>query len=135
MDFDIKKIIARHRRTRPVATLGVYNPQETEWSGVAAGLIETDEKGRVKRFLEKRSNRRVKDNVYVNGGLLICSPAIFRFMARKPVLDFAKDVFSRILREKKCLMTFSGARYVLASDTVPAWKKTSRIFKQYGRRS
>ena len=130
MDFDVTQLLQAHQKHGPIMTLGVYHPRETRWSGVAAGLIEVFSDGRIKKFLERTSNRTVPGRYWVNAGIMIVSPRIFRYIPEKQFCDFGKDVFPKLLRKKIRLQTASGASYVLASDTVKSWQATLRLAKK-----
>ncbi len=135
VDFNLKRMIRAHAHSRAIVTMGVYNPAESYWSGVAAGLVKQDAQGRILGFEERRSNQKIQGPQWVNGGLLIVSPQVFALMPRKKVCDFSKHVFPLLLRKKKHLQAVGGARYVLASDTTVAWKRTCRLARRLIRKS
>ena len=125
-DFDIRKLFAAHRRTKALVTLGVYDPKKTAWSGIAAGLVRV-KGGKVAGFAEKKSNRQVPGGNWVNAGILVASPGIFRYIPAKRPYDFARDLFPRLMKKKRVIGATDGASYVLASDNRQALQKTRRL--------
>lgn len=122
-DLPIRRMIQRHKAGRAAVTIGMYHPAKTAWSGIAAGLMKV-RGGRVVAFAEKRGNRSVRPDEWVNAGVLIVSArAAARIPAGKPC-DFSRDLLPELLECDEKLCGVSGARYVLASDTVPAYRKS-----------
>lgn len=126
-DFDIKKLTRFHKKSKAIATLGVFNPRQTKHSGILAGFVQVDSGGVVRKFVEKRSNREIPSDGYVNAGIGAFSPKIFNAIPDKCVYDFARDVFPKLLSAKKKLCAVEGAHYVLASDTPETLRRTRRI--------
>jgi NDP-sugar pyrophosphorylase family protein len=130
LDLDIGKMAAVHRRSRAWLTIGAYDPRRTHWSGIAAGLIRTDKRGKVLTFEERRSNDKIGPNRVVNAGLLLVSPKALKMIPGVVPFDFSRDLFPLLLKQGRRLQTAAGASYVLASDTLPAWRETCRIARK-----
>ncbi|MDD5218637.1 MAG: nucleotidyltransferase family protein [Candidatus Omnitrophica bacterium] len=128
-DFDIRKILAAHKRSKAWVTLGVYDPLKTLWSGIAAGLIRVDARGRVRKFAERRGNPSIPSQVWVNAGVMVFSPQIFGCIPDGRFSDFGRNIFPKLLKLGKRVQVSDGARYVLASDTAEAWKITQKLFR------
>lgn len=129
-DFNLRGMVKAYERTKPAVLLGVYDPRKTKWSGIAAGLIRTDEGGRITRFEERRNNRKVQKAVWVNAGVMILSPEILKLIPSDRIYDFSRDLFPKLLQQNKIIRIFFGASYVMASDTVEAWEKTNRLLSR-----
>lgn len=127
IDFDIARLRGEHEASGARVTMGVFNPRETRSSGLAAGLIRTDADGRVTAFVEKRGNSRVPADGWANAGLYLVSPAVLRHIPAGRKVDFARDVFPRLIARGERLQAVSGASYVLACDTVAALRRTRRL--------
>ncbi len=126
-DFNIRQLKRDHGRNRALVTLGVFNPKSTAHSGILSGLISLDEKKRVRRFVEKRNNRKLPAGV-VNGGVGIYSPQILKWIPAEKPYDFSKNLYPKLLRSKKRIQTSEAkVSYVLASDTRQALAKTRRL--------
>lgn len=105
-DIDLGKAIAFHKEKHSVATLilkRVNNPLEY-------GVVITDKDGRIERFLEKPSWGEVFSD-QVNTGIYILEPEIFGMMERGKVYDFSKDIFPRLLADKKALYGYVADGY------------------------
>lgn len=128
LDFDINKLSRYHKHNKAIGTLGVFKPDETRYSGIAAGLISSSGEGRVARFSEKRNNKSFSKNDFVNAGIGIFSPKILERIPKNKYYDFGKDLFPKLLKTKCYLQILKGASYVFASDTLQAWNRTKKEF-------
>ncbi len=130
MDFDLRAMRQFHKKKKSSLTLAVYNPLKTDWSGVAAGLIRLSGDKKILAFEEVRGNKSVASNRWVNAGLILMSPAVLKEIPEKGAFDFSRDLFPAWLQSGRSLFGYTGAHYVLASDTVPAWRKTNRLARK-----
>ncbi len=124
VDFDLERMSREHRASGAAVTLAVFNPRQTVYSGLAAGLVRTDPRGRISAFVEKRGNARVPADSWASAGVYVVSPAVLPYIPAGSPVDFAHDVFPRLLTLGESLQVLSGASYVLASDTVAALRRT-----------
>jgi len=93
-DFDLGAAVASHRAARADATLvltRVENPLQY-------GIVITDERGRVTRFLEKPTWGEVFSDT-VNTGIYVLEPGVFEAIPPAREYDFGKDLFPALLRE------------------------------------
>ena len=105
-DMDLSALIAFHKEQKAVATLAltrVPNPLEF-------GVVITDGAGRVRRFLEKPSWSEVFSDT-INTGIYVLEPEIFSLMKEGQVYDFSKDIFPRLLTDRRPLYGFVPAGY------------------------
>ncbi|HEY1655381.1 MAG TPA: sugar phosphate nucleotidyltransferase [Candidatus Tumulicola sp.] len=97
-DIDLTELIAYHERNGASATIAlqrVSNPLEF-------GVVVTDERGRITRFLEKPSWGEVFSDT-INTGIYVLEPEIFDYMESGKNYDFSRDLFPLILRDGKPL--------------------------------
>jgi mannose-1-phosphate guanylyltransferase/phosphomannomutase len=97
-DIDLTELIARHDRSGAAATIAlqrVANPLEF-------GVVVTDERGRITRFLEKPSWGEVFSDT-INTGIYVLEPEIFGYMEPGKAYDFSRDLFPLMLRDGKAL--------------------------------
>ncbi|WP_102346488.1 nucleotidyltransferase family protein [Bacillus sp. Marseille-P3661] len=92
-DFDLSKGIDFHRQKNSLITIfmtSVPNPLEY-------GILKTNEKGEVVRFLEKPSweNMFTTD---INTGIYVVDPGIFSFMELGEKIDFSLDLFPLLIK-------------------------------------
>jgi len=93
-DFDLTHACKFHEAEGELATMvltRVNNP-------LSFGVVITDEKNRVSRFLEKPTWGEVfSDNI--NTGIYVLDPGILEKIPEGVTVDFSKDVFPKLLEE------------------------------------
>lgn len=97
-DINLTELIAFHKQKRSLATIAlkrVENPLEF-------GIVIVDEVGQVQRFLEKPTWGEVFSDT-INTGIYVLEPEIFQYIPDNEMVDFAKDVFPKLLKAKKPL--------------------------------
>ena len=91
-DIDLTAAVRFHRQNKAVATIvlkPVPNPLEY-------GVVVTDAEKRVQRFLEKPSWGEVFSDL-ANTGIYVLDPEVFDYFEKDTVVDWAADVFPRLL--------------------------------------
>jgi len=91
-DIDITAVVKRHREVKPGATIAltpVDNP-------TIYGVVETDDYGMVKRFLEKPTWDNVTTNM-INAGIYILEPAVLKQIPPSTRCSFEHDTFPQLL--------------------------------------
>ncbi len=98
-DFDLTAAIEEHERRGAEATIcltAVENP-------LSYGIVISDrESGRIERFLEKPTWGEVFSDT-INTGIYILEPAALMRVAKQTNVDFSKDLFPAMLRDKAAL--------------------------------
>jgi len=97
-DINLTELIAFHKQKHSLATIAlkrVENPLEF-------GIVIVDEVGQVQRFLEKPTWGEVFSDT-INTGIYVLEPEIFQYIPANKMVDFAKDVFPKLLKAKKPL--------------------------------
>jgi mannose-1-phosphate guanylyltransferase/phosphomannomutase len=92
-DFNLEEAINFHREKGSMATIvltRVPNPLEF-------GVVITDEKGRIARFLEKPTSSEVFSDT-INTGLYILEPEVLKYLPPNKETDFSKDLFPTMLK-------------------------------------
>jgi mannose-1-phosphate guanylyltransferase / phosphomannomutase len=93
-DFDLKSIVAAHRKKKAMATLvltRVANPLEY-------GVVIVDKDNRIKRFLEKPSWGEVFSDT-INTGIYLLEPGVLKHIPEGRSFDFSKNLFPHLLNE------------------------------------
>ena len=91
-DLDISDMLSFHRHKKAKATIAltwVDNP-------CAFGAVETDDDGRVRRFIEKPSPDQVTTN-WINAGLYILEPEVLKHVPPGSHYMFEKGLFPLLL--------------------------------------
>ncbi len=98
-DFDLSAIIEGHERRGAEATI-TLTPVENP---LAFGIVIVDEKtGRIERFLEKPTWGEVFSDT-INTGIYVLEPSALARVPAGTNVDFAKDLFPQMLRERAAL--------------------------------
>jgi mannose-1-phosphate guanylyltransferase len=92
-DIDLNEVIHFHREKNALATL-VLTPVENP---TAYGLVETDEDGRIQRFLEKPKLEEITCNT-INAGIYILEPEVLEYIPAGESYMFEYGVFPALLK-------------------------------------
>src|ERR1043165_5983467 len=76
-DLDLQAMLAFHRERNSKLTIALTPVEDP----TAFGLVETEEDGRVRRFLEKPNRDEVTTNM-INAGTYILEPEVFRYVPK-----------------------------------------------------
>ena len=108
-DVDLSKIIAFHKEKQAAATLTLTPVADPS----AYGLVETGNKGQIRRFLEKPKPEELTklDVNTINAGIYILEPEILDLIPEGENTSFEYNVFPAILEKK---LKFFG--YILDGD-------------------
>ncbi len=93
-DFDLTKAIKFHKARKSLFTIvltRVKNPLDY-------GVVLSDEKHRIKKFLEKPSWGEVFSDT-INTGIYIIEPKILKYIPPKSEFDFSKDLFPLLMKK------------------------------------
>lgn len=97
-DIDLTEVIKFHKKKKAIATIAlkqVENPLEF-------GIVITDKKGRIERFLEKPSWGEVFSDT-INTGIYVLEPEVFDYIPENTKFDFSKELFPMLLKDGKPL--------------------------------
>ncbi|MBD2742035.1 mannose-1-phosphate guanyltransferase [Coleofasciculus sp. FACHB-1120] len=105
-DFDLTQAIEFHKKQKSKATLiltQVPNPIEF-------GVVITDEKQRIRRFLEKPSSSEIFSDT-VNTGTYILEPEVLQYLPSNQESDFSKDLFPLLLERDEPMYGYVAQGY------------------------
>ncbi|WP_309478759.1 sugar phosphate nucleotidyltransferase [Brevibacillus agri] len=105
-DIDLTAAIRFHEQNDALATL-ILTRVETP---LEFGVVMTDERGRITRFLEKPSWAEVFSDT-VNTGMYVCEPEVLSYIEEKKEVDFSKEIFPYFLQEQKPLYGYEASGY------------------------
>jgi len=117
-DININSAIDFHKKNGSVATLvlsKVENPLEY-------GVVVTDDKGRITRFLEKPNWSEVFSDT-VNTGIYILNPSVLNLMENNTKYDFSNDIFPILLSEKQPMFGYVAQGYWCDIGDINAYMK------------
>lgn len=81
-----------HRSKRGIATLALHYRDDPTQSGI----VDVDEQGRIRRFLEKPRSDQVFSH-WVNAGILVLELSVLNYIPEEGHPDFGRDVFPAML--------------------------------------
>ncbi len=105
-DLDLTALLADHARSGAAATITlqrVTNPLEF-------GVVITDENRHITRFLEKPSWGEIFSDT-INTGIYVLEPSVLAYMERGRSYDFSRDIFPRLLHERRLISGYIASEY------------------------
>lgn len=105
-DFDLQAGIDFHQQKEGLVTIFMKQVE----CPLEFGVIMTDDRGRIVRFLEKPSWSEVFSDT-VNTGIYIMEPSVFSYIKEHTVTDFSKDVFPQLLAENAGMYGYAADGY------------------------
>jgi mannose-1-phosphate guanylyltransferase len=101
MDLNLREMYRFHERGKAPVTIGLLpidDPREY-------GIVDMDVNNKIHRFLEKPKPGEIFSNI-ASTGIYVCKPEILDMIPADTKYDFAKDLFPRLLQEKKRINGF-----------------------------
>ena len=122
---DLQPLIQFHRERGAVATIALMESPEP-WTG---GVVETDEAGRVRSFVEKPPRDQVTTNL-INAGILVLEPGVLDAIPAGRFCDFGKDVIPRLVAEGRPVFAWKPAAYIQDIGTPERLAKARADFER-----
>lgn len=104
--LDLTTMLAFHRERKAKATIALTPVEDP----TAYGLVETDDEGRIKRFLEKPSWDQVTTNM-INAGIYILEPEVLTYIPPQTFCMFEHNLFPMLLDLGQPLYGFASHDY------------------------
>lgn len=109
---NINKIIKFHKNKKGIATICAYNNKKQN----PKSIIKFNKNDRILKFVE-RPSKLPKDIIWSNASLYILEPEILQFIPKDKPSDFGKDIFPKLLKNKKKLFVYKEKGYFLDIGT------------------
>lgn len=109
--YNLRSLVDKFQRQNSLGVIAFHFRKDTSSSGVG----EFDPQMRILRFLEKPKAHETESH-WVNAGIYYFSPAIFQYIT-PGFLDFAMDIFPKLLRDNLPLYAVCEESEVIAFDT------------------
>ena len=116
-DIDLRALIEDHRAGGAHATIAVRRVDDPREFGV----VDADANGNILRFQEKPSWSEAFSDT-INTGIYVLEPSVLELIPDGQPCDFAKDVFPRMLAEKRPLRAFEVDGYWSDVGTLEQYK-------------
>jgi mannose-1-phosphate guanylyltransferase len=126
-DFDARRLIDHHRRLGAVASIALQPVEDPS----AFGVVELDERGLVRRFLEKPPAGTAPSNL-INAGTYVLEPAALDLIPPDQAVSIEREVFPVLAAEGR-LAGLADDGYWLDTGT-PALLLTANMDVLDGRR-
>ncbi len=120
-DLDISAMIALHNRRKAKITIALTPVEDP----TIYGLIETDDKGRITRFLEKPSWEQVTTNM-INAGTYIMEADVLNSIPAQTMFSFEKGVFPPLLQKGEPIYAFPSSCYWMDIGTPEKYHQLNR---------
>jgi len=105
-DIDLKKAIDFHVQNHSIATLVLKRVEVP----LEYGVVVTNERGEITRFLEKPNWGEVFSDT-VNTGIYILEPEVLDYFEKNKKFDFSQDLFPMLLKDKKPMFGYITDEY------------------------
>lgn len=105
-DIDLSLMMRLHRKNKAMASLALTPVEDP----TIYGVVETDDRGRVRRFVEKPSRDAVTTNM-INAGIYILEPNILGYMPANTFCMFERDVFPLLLEKGQPIYGYAFRDY------------------------
>jgi len=117
-DIDLSEMMRLHRENKAIASLALTPVEDP----TIYGVVEMDNQGRVKRFVEKPSRDKVTTNM-INAGIYILEPDILSYITPKTFSMFEHDVFPLLLEKGQAIYGYPFHDYWIDIGTPDKYLK------------
>ena len=105
-DLDLKSAIGFHKAKSAIATMLLYEADDPS----QFGIVESDEDGRVTRFIEKPRQSETFTTT-INTGVYILEPEVITYIPCDTPYDFSRQVFPRLLQNQEPFYSIRAEGY------------------------
>ncbi|MFH0942357.1 MAG: NDP-sugar synthase [Chloroflexota bacterium] len=111
-DLDDTAMVAFHRKKKALVTIALTPVADPS----SYGLIETDSRGRVLRFLEKPSPDQITTNM-INAGTYVIEPEVLKRIPPRTKFSFERELFPELLAAGEPVYAFPSDAYWIDMGT------------------
>ncbi|ABU59333.1 nucleotidyltransferase family protein [Roseiflexus castenholzii] len=105
-DLDLRAMLAFHRERGSKLTIALTPVEDP----TAYGLVEMDETGHIRRFMEKPRVDEITSNL-INAGTYIIEPELFRYVPPKQHYMFERGLFPVVLQTRDPMYGYPSPAY------------------------
>jgi len=116
--IDLTAMANSHREKRASVSMAL-TPVENP---TIYGVVETDNEGKVQRFVEKPSWDEVTTNM-INAGIYIMEPSTLSYITPNVFSMFERDVFPQLLKEGQAIYSYPSEAYWIDIGTPEKYLK------------
>lgn len=108
--LDITAMTAQHQKKKALATINIYKRKSRN----AKSCVIFDNNGKVIKFVERPSKKKLKEKfIWANGSFYIFEPEIFQYIPKNKPSDFGKNIFPKLIKEKKLVFVYPSYNYLM----------------------
>jgi mannose-1-phosphate guanylyltransferase len=112
-DLNLADMLAFHRGNKSSATISLQWVDDPS----AFGVVETDEEGRVRRFIEKPPAAEATTR-WINAGIYILEPEVLKYVLENTHSMFERDLFPVLLGAGKPVYGYQSRGYWMDTGTL-----------------
>ena len=124
-DLNLSALVAAHRQGGAPLTMALYNVDNP----TQCGIVELDERSRVRRFVEKPAPDQVFSQL-ANAGVLVVEPEVLAAIPPEQVFDFGHDVIPRMLKMGQDIVGYPISETLIDIGTLENYQKAQQIAAQ-----
>ena len=118
-------MIEYHKYKKSFATLNVYKRYGVD----PKSMIIFDKKHRIEKFVERPETEDIKEDfVWESGFFFIFKPEIYSYLPKEVKSDFGKDIFPRLLKERKNLYVYPTEDYFIDIGNLEKLEKARKTY-------
>ncbi len=111
---DVAEMFKFHKEKGAFVTICTYK----RFGENPRSMIKFDDEGRILEFKERpRPEEVIEDFVWANSSLYIFEPEIYHYIKSGEMVDFGKDIFPKLIEDKKHVLAFQMDGYFIDIGT------------------
>ena len=119
--IDLEKAVRFHTKKKSLGTI-VLSTVDMKYE---YGVVLTDKKGKIKKFLEKPTWNSMFPSA-VNTGVYIFEPEIFKYIPQNKYYDFGCQVWPDLLKKKKNIYAYLSKEYWCDIGDLDVYKRAHK---------
>lgn len=119
-DADLSRIIAEHKRSGALATIGIKEVDDVSQYGV----VVKNSAGLITGFQEKPSAKEALSN-FASTGIYVLEPEIFRYMPNSGSYGFGKQLFPHLVQQNLPVLGVDVAAYWSDVGTIAQYRQSN----------
>lgn len=124
--INLREMLKFHKRKKADATLALHKSDHPQDSTV----VKIDKNSKLLSFIEKPGKNWKKHGNLTATSLYILKKEVINFIAQGRTVDFAKDVFPKMLKANKKLFGYMTQEYVKDIGTPERYNTVLNLFKK-----
>lgn len=122
-DLQLDKMIKFHNSSKSLVTINIYKHKGDNLKS----LLRFSKDNKLIQFKEFEITQNLKQGYrWSNSSFYIFEPEIFRYISKDKRLDFSRDIFPNILKDKKKISVYPSSGYFLDIGTKENLKKLQK---------